>query len=721
MLRSALASLRAGQASHPLSNSLRALQVPSSSVLRRYFASDVTEDPVRKVLIANRGEIAVRVARTAKKMGVHTVAVYSDADANSMHVSMADEAVHIGPSPAIESYLRQDKILEVAHRMGADAIHPGYGFLSENSGFADACKNAGVKFVGPPSSAIRSMGSKSESKAIMEAAGVPVVPGYHGDNQDPAFLKEEAAKIGYPIMIKAVMGGGGKGMRIVNNEGEFDEALESAKREAKSSFDDDVVLLERYISKPRHVELQVFADQHGDAVYLFERDCSVQRRHQKVIEEAPAPNISQPTRLALGKAAVDAAKAVGYVGAGTVEFIFDPKDESFFFMEMNTRLQVEHPVTEMITGQDLVEWQLRIAGGERLPLTQEQLQVNGHSVEARIYAENPYGGFLPGTGTLTYCRTPEPSDTVRVETGVRQGDAVSVYYDPMIAKLVVWGPDRRQALRALYNNLGDYHIKGLTTNIPFLRDICSHPAFSRDQDPELHTDFIPDYEATLLNPPAPRDVDVALTTLALLFEENVHAEMSALNTNSEDIFSPWATASGARLNHRHQRTVEWNLGEDKHSVQVTYTGEPGVYDLVVGDLKVSARCSSQEDNQLVATIGDERFDVNYVLDGRELTLFSAGRTFTFEIPAPKHESQGVAMSKGSLTAPMPGKVTKVFAQPGAAVDEGDAMIVVEAMKMEHTIRAPFAGTVTAVNFGVDDMVTDKQPLVELKKEGEGDE
>lgn len=421
-------------------------------------AKDVLSTPINKLLIANRGEIACRIVKTAKRLGVRTVAVYSDADANSLHTSLADEAYNIGPAPSQESYLRGDRVLDIARKSGCQAIHPGYGFLSENVEFANQCEKEGVIFMGPPASAIRDMGIKSTSKHIMSAAGVPIINGYHGEDQSDDHLLSEARKIGFPLMIKAVRGGGGKGMRIAEKEEDFMDQLNSARTESQKAFGDSSMLLERYVRSPRHVEVQVFADQYGDAVYLWERDCSVQRRHQKIIEEAPAPGLSEELRRSLGEAAVRAAKAVGYVGAGTVEFILDKEDLSFHFMEMNTRLQVEHPITEMITGTDLVEWQIRVASGERLPLTQDQIKKTGHAFEARIYAENPRGGFLPGAGHLQHLTTPEPGSNVRVETGVRQGDDVSVFYDPMIAKLVVWSENRNQALDSLIARLRDYHV-----------------------------------------------------------------------------------------------------------------------------------------------------------------------------------------------------------------------------------------------------------------------
>src|SRR6266446_7344174 len=440
----------------------------------------------KKILIANRGEIASRIIKTARRLGVATVAVYSEADANARHVRLADEAVLIGPAAARESYLVGERILDVAKRTGAETIHPGYGFLSENAEFAQACEKAGVVFVGPPASAIRAMGSKSAAKALMGEAGVPLTTGYHGDNQDPAFLVQQADQIGYPVLIKASSGGGGKGMRRVDAAADFEAALASCKREAANAFGDEQVLVEKYVLKPRHIEIQVFGDTHGHCVYLFERDCSLQRRHQKLLEEAPAPGMTLERRAAMGQAAVNAAKAVGYVGAGTVEFIAN-QDGSFYFMEMNTRLQVEHPVTEMITGLDLVEWQLRVASGGRMPLTQDQLRIDGHAVEVRLYAENPARNFLPSTGTLVHLRLPQEGSQVRVDTGVRQGDTVTPFYDPMIAKVIVHDSDRTSALRRMAALMGETEVVGVTTNAALLKALCSHKAFVGG---ELDTDFI---------------------------------------------------------------------------------------------------------------------------------------------------------------------------------------------------------------------------------------
>ena len=501
--------------------------------------------PFDTVLIANRGEIACRVIRTCRELGVRTVAVYSDADADALHVQMADSAVRIGPPLASQSYLRGDAILAAAKQSGAQAIHPGYGFLSESAVFARQCEQAGIKFIGPPVAAIEAMGSKSASKDIMIAAGVPVVPGFHGSEQSVEVLKREAERVGYPIMMKAVLGGGGKGMRIVSSPDELEEKLEGCRREARNSFGDDRVLLERYITRPRHIEFQVFADQHGHAVHLFERDCSVQRRHQKVLEEAPAPGMSADMRRSMGEAAVNAALAVGYEGAGTVEFIFDAATGEYFFMEMNTRLQVEHPVTEMIMRRDLVQWQLHVAAGHPLPAQQSELQAVGAAIEARIYAENPYNNFLPATGAIHHLHAPALSPSVRVESAIRAGDAISIYYDPMISKLVCWGEDRPRALRRMERALRDYQIAGVVTNVPFLLNCVRHDAFRAGQ---VETGFIAAHLEQLVPQQSGRgersDVVVSIAALAVLLKEQERLKLSA-PLHSEH--SAWARPDAFRL------------------------------------------------------------------------------------------------------------------------------------------------------------------------------
>ncbi|CAG0913284.1 unnamed protein product [Notodromas monacha] len=588
--------------------------VCSAALTRRLFAAAPAKaaEPVKrleKILIANRGEIACRVMQTAKRMGIKTVAVYSDADRDSMHVQMADEAFHIGPPPALQSYLRQNSILDVAKRSGAQAIHPGYGFLSENATFADLCQQEGIVFIGPPPSAIRDMGIKSlplskvsghfkdvwadfisdpqmretpfeissKAKAIMIAANVPVVPGYHGDGQSLEELRLEADKIGFPVMIKAVLGGGGKGMRIAKTGDDFDEAVESARREAKQAFNDDALLLERYVQRPRHVEVQVFADAHGNAVYLFERDCSVQRRHQKVIEEAPGPGLTPEDRKAIGEAAVRAALAVGYRGAGTVEFIMIPETREFFFMEMNTRLQVEHPVSEMITGTDLVEWQIRVAGNETLPLAQEDIKLNGHAFEARIYAEDTDANFMPAPGKLEHLDVSGIArlfggdvgpNSVRVETGVREKDEVSIYYDPMIAKLVTWGPDRQTALAKLTQSLAEFHVAGLPTNVNFLLRLAKHEAFKAG---DVSTYFIDEHKDDVLpaKPTAPLTAVVKGVVGIFL---RVAAEEVEKSRRSEDKFSPWAAGDSFRSCHAMKKSLKLRLRDtgSHHIIIVSY-------------------------------------------------------------------------------------------------------------------------------------------------------
>ena len=502
------------------------------------------------VLIANRGEIACRVIRTLKRLGIRAIAVYSDADQGALHVAQADQAIRIGPAPASESYLRADAILDAARRAGAQAIHPGYGFLAENAGFARACRDAGLIFVGPSPEAIETMGAKDRAKAVAAAAEVPLVPGHHGGAQDDASLLEAAHELGFPVLLKAVAGGGGKGMRVVARPDEFAAALEGARREAQAAFGDERMLLERYLDAPRHIEVQVFGDRHGQVVHLFERDCSVQRRHQKVLEEAPAPGISAQQRAALGATAVRLARAIDYTGAGTIEFLMD-QSGAFYFMEMNTRLQVEHPVTEMITGLDLVEWQLRVAAGERLPLSQKEIALAGHAIEGRLYAEDPEHGFLPSTGTLAHARLPASGPSVRVETGVRAGDRISPFYDPMLAKIVVWGPDRAAALRRLRGALFDTEVVGLSTNLEFLARVVDHDAFASGA---VATAFVADHAAELLAPaPPPDDEALAIAALWLLCRQRREAVAAA--AAGADPHSPWHRVDGWRLNDVGHQTL----------------------------------------------------------------------------------------------------------------------------------------------------------------------
>ncbi|MFZ6641425.1 acetyl/propionyl/methylcrotonyl-CoA carboxylase subunit alpha [Undibacterium sp. TC4M20W] len=664
-----------------------------------------------KILIANRGEIACRVAATARRMGIKTVAVYSEADANAKHVAVCDEAVLIGPAAAKESYLRADKIIEVALATGAQAIHPGYGFLSENSEFAEACAKNGIAFIGPPASAIEAMGSKSAAKSLMEKANVPLVPGYHGDNQDADFLHTEADRIGYPVLLKASAGGGGKGMRVIEKSADFKDALASCKREAINSFGDDKVLAEKYLQRPRHIEIQVFADTHGNCVYLFERDCSVQRRHQKVLEEAPAPGMTAERRAAMGDAAVAAAKAVGYVGAGTVEFIAN-QDGSFYFMEMNTRLQVEHPVTEMITGTDLVEWQLRVAAGEKLPLQQNELQIHGHAIEARVYAENPEKGFLPSIGTLRHARTPvavnfelggatDPA-AFRIDSGVREGDTISPFYDPMIAKMIVWGKDRKEALARMAQALAQYQIVGLNSNIAFLSRLVTSTAFS---GADLDTGLIERNQAELF--PAP--VAANLTTLALAVVSLLNSEKSTKGSSSD----PWQSSHGWRMNSLMQRSLQFTEEEQTHDVQVTYLSDG--WQVQAGESKVQVRLALADENDIVIKIADQTVAATVVRDGEHFHVFSQGKhTALHYIDALAHAGEAEAET-GRLTAPMPGKIVAVLVNKAQEVKKGDALLIMEAMKMEHTISAPHDGVIDEVLYAIGDQVTEGAQLLAFQQ------
>jgi len=660
-----------------------------------------------KILIANRGEIACRVIKTARRMGIRTVAVYSEADANARHVRLADEAVLLGPAAARESYLVADKIIDACKRTGAQAVHPGYGFLSENADFADALAANGIAFIGPPASAIRAMGSKSEAKKLMGKAAVPLTPGYHGDDQTPALLHQEADAIGYPVLIKAAAGGGGKGMRLVERCADFPDALASCKREAASSFGNEHVLIEKYITRPRHIEIQVFADTQGNCVYLFERDCSVQRRHQKVLEEAPAPGMTLERRRDMGEAAVAAAQAVGYVGAGTVEFIAN-QDGSFYFMEMNTRLQVEHPVTEMITGQDLVEWQLRVAAGQPLPLAQEQLQIRGHALEARIYAEDADRGFLPSTGRLIRLSPPADSLNVRVDTGVEEGDEITPHYDPMIAKLIVWDEHRDAALARMRKALADYQVAGVTTNIDFLSRLVACPAFAgADLDTgliERQKDFL--FPATQA---VPRDALLVATVGELLWEQ--HAAKQAARTGG-DPWSPWHARDGWRMNLSSARTISFRDGEALVDAQVRY-GDAQWAITIAGETTL-ARGKKLDGDRFAVELNDRRLMASVVAVDDKRSLFLQGSTYSLLRDDPLHRVDAGDSHGGGLTAPMPGKVVALLAQPGQKVDKGTPLLILEAMKMEHTITAPAAGTVKNFCYAAGEQVSDGAELVEFE-------
>jgi len=619
----------------------------------------------RTLLIANRGEIACRIIRTARKMGIATVAVYSDADAGAAHVAMADKAVRLGPPPARESYLRADLILAAAKETGADAIHPGYGFLSENAEFAESCAAAGVVFVGPPPDAIRAMGLKDRAKALMAKAGVAVVPGYLGDDQSLATLSGESGKIGYPVLIKAVAGGGGKGMRKVERAEDFAAALESAQREARSSFGDDRVLVEKYVTRPRHIEVQIFADNHGNAVYLFERDCSLQRRHQKVIEEAPAPGMPPKMRAAMGEAAVKAAKAVGYSGAGTVEFIADASDglkaDRFWFMEMNTRLQVEHPVTEAITGYDLVEWQLRVAWGEELPARQKEIAIHGHAVEARLYAEDPANGFLPSIGTLERLSLP---DDVRVDSGVREGDTVTPFYDPMIAKVIAHDATREGAARKLAVALSHAKIAGPRTNNAFLiRALGSHDFLSGDID----TGFIERHIKELVPPVEP---DEAILSAAARFVADDRPQTD----------DPWDARDGFRLSGASAQTVRFTTGAGRLN---------GAVPLGIEVLR---------------------------LKNGGIAAMRGGETFVLHPYDPFENAESAGVASDRVATPMPGKIIQILVAPGDRVKKGQPLAVLEAMKMEHTLSAPADSTVESVDVAAGDQVNDGTVVVRFAKE-----
>lgn len=630
---------------------------------------------ITKLLVANRGEIACRVMRTARQLGIKTVAVYSDADAKAQHVKQADEAVAIGSAPSKESYLQIDRVIAAAKQTGADAVHPGYGFLSENAEFAEACANHDLIFVGPPAAAINAMGSKSAAKQIMQEAGVPLLPGYHGSEQTLEVLKTAADDMGYPVLLKAVAGGGGKGMRQVASSAEFAEALTTAKREAMSSFGNDDMLVEKFLTRPRHVEVQVFFDSHGDGVYLFERDCSVQRRHQKIIEEAPAPGVDQDLRKLLGEAAVKAAAAINYVGAGTVEFLLD-EDGTFYFMEMNTRLQVEHPVTEYITGQDLVAWQLTVAIGGQLPLTQDELTINGHAFEARIYAEDPANEFLPQTGLLNHCSPPTESRFVRVDSGVVSGDEISVHYDPMIAKLVTWDEDRDRALTRMVDALTSYQISGVTTNIDFLKRLANHESF---RAANLSTAFIGENEAALF-----QDDEITPDLVA-----RIALYLVARLERNQDSNDPWQSP-GWTLNAPRRVTQKISIGDELFSVGVRIEGD--VYQLSVAEQEFTGSISFSGNNVRV-TIDGGQSDASVYFDGVGGKWFSQEAHVVFAIPE-KDFGEASLQTDADFSAPMNGTVVEVAVSPGDQVAAGDLLVVLEAMKMEHAIHAPAAGTVT---------------------------
>ncbi|MDX1512529.1 MAG: acetyl/propionyl/methylcrotonyl-CoA carboxylase subunit alpha [Gammaproteobacteria bacterium] len=668
---------------------------------------------IRTLLIANRGEIACRVIRTARRMGIRTVSVYSDADAGALHVEMADEAVRIGPPPASESYLRIDGILDAVAKTGADAVHPGYGFLSENDDFAEALAAKSIVFIGPPTDAIRAMGSKSAALELMSKAGVPVLPGYRGSAQDNASLRAAAEDIGFPLMVKPVAGGGGKGMRIVADEGKLDAALDSARREAVAAFGDGDLLLERYLESARHVEVQVFADTHGNAVHLFERDCSVQRRHQKVLEEAPAPGLGDAVRARIGEVAVQAAKAIGYVGAGTVEFLFDPQaandpevnDDPFYFMEMNTRLQVEHPVTEMVLDLDLVEWQIRVASGQPLPAEFATVRPSGHAIEARVYAEDPARGFLPANGRLLHLRAPGDHAGIRIDSGVREGDEIGVYYDPMIAKLIAHGATRAEAVRRLRRALDAYEILGVTTNIGFLSRIVRHDAYV---EAEIDTGFIQQHQDILLAEiPESNSADAALA--AALY---VALSMGDAATSTENHgISPWQRLRGFRLNADPVEHVGLKSGDRELIFRISCTGDTFLVEHEGTSRTV--RAAAEQHGGLRLEIGGRRRRVPAVIAHDRVYLTFEGHPYLFTIMDPDARHLITQSGQGHLTAPMPGKIIAVLVEAGAEVSRGQPLVTMEAMKMEHTITAPFDGAVESVRYSVGDLVSEGADLIHI--------
>ncbi len=655
------------------------------------------------LLIANRGEIACRIIRTAKALGVKTVAVYSDADRTALHVQQADTAIHIGAAPAVSSYLDQQRVIDAARLSGADAIHPGYGFLSENADFAARCQTAGIIFLGPSPEAIRAMGTKSTAKALMVKAGVPVTPGYHGDDQSDATLQCAADDVGYPVLIKASAGGGGKGMRLVNNTAEFSDALASVKREALASFGDDQVLIERYVTEPRHIEIQVAGDAHGNYLHLFERDCSIQRRHQKVVEEAPATGLSEELRDAMGTAAVNAARAIAYQGVGTIEFIVDASQQ-FYFMEMNTRLQVEHPITEMITGVDLVAWQLSIANGEPLAMSQADLKISGHSIEARLYSEDPNNDFLPATGTLDIADFPEASDTVRIETGIQSGDSIGIHYDPMIAKLVSWGPTRHDAIKILSQALSSTTLAGVTNNIGFIQHVLTSEPFHAG---EYSTHFIKQHK-NVLTPPPVTDADLQQIVVAAVLTKLKDLQPTNRFT------SPWQISDGWRLTPQNEFSFSLQLSDttgleqDTPVIKVSVAQDDQHLHIHLLDAGSRVRIATDsihwqhdtvqvdvEQTQILATT---RYEHPWLVVG------IAERQFLLRsLEAASAPSQR-AVAGNSLKSPMPGQVLQVHVNVGDTVEAGDTLLVVEAMKMEHAIKAPVSGTVSQLFFHEQDRV-----------------
>jgi 3-methylcrotonyl-CoA carboxylase alpha subunit len=654
-----------------------------------------------KILIANRGEIACRVIRTAKKLGIATVAVYSDADAQAQHVKLADEAIYIGESPAAQSYLQIERIIQAAKTTGAQAIHPGYGFLSENDQFALACQDNNIVFIGPPVDAILAMGLKATSKALMEKAGVPLTPGYHGTNQDADFLKQQADNIGYPVLIKASAGGGGKGMRLVERSEDFLSSLASCKSEARSSFGNEDVLIERYVIQPRHIEVQVFGDTHGNYVHLFERDCSVQRRHQKVLEEAPAPKMLEHKLEAMRQAAIDAARAVNYVGAGTVEFIVE-QDGTAYFMEMNTRLQVEHPVTEMITGQDLVEWQLRVAFGEPLPQQQHELQIHGHALEARVYAEEPEKGFIPAIGQISYLHYPVQNDCVRVDSGIVEGDEISTYYDPMIAKLIVWGKNREAALTQMHHALGQFHVDGLGNNIAFLDRLVLCDSF---KNAHLDTGLIQREKEFLLKPST--EISAELVASAALIELLSRQAQNPVPSNPV-----WQQKPFWRLNQQNAYTVQ--LQRNGINLKVQFSTQNQGFVANYNGQQIQLQGQFIDAHTLALQLAGKQQKLAFSQTEHGITLFHNGQTHKFDYLKSDFNSQDEQGTENNLTAPMPGVITQVLVAANDKVKKDDVLMTLEAMKIEYSIRAPHDGIIASSYFQKGDQVKAGDELVEFQ-------
>jgi 3-methylcrotonyl-CoA carboxylase alpha subunit len=654
----------------------------------------------RTLLIANRGEIAARVIRTAKAMGLRTVAVYSEADASAKHVADADEAVLLGPARARDSYLNIERVIEAARKTGAEAVHPGYGFLSENAEFAQACADAGLVFVGPTAAMMTAMGSKSGSKALMEKAGVPLVPGYHGEAQDEATLAKAADKIGFPVLVKASAGGGGRGMRVVRSAAELGPAIVSAKREAKAAFGDDRMLIEKYVDNPRHIEVQVIGDSHGNLLSLFERECTLQRRHQKVIEEAPSPTLDAKQREAVSAAARKAAAAVNYVGAGTIEFVSDGKD--VFFIEMNTRLQVEHPVTELITGINLVEWQLRVAFGEKLPLTQEQIELNGHAIEARVYAENPTKNFMPSVGRIKTWRMPQATDGVRIDDGYREGDAVSPYYDAMLAKVIAWAPTRQAAIDKLNRALEETDVRGVVTNIPFLSALVTHPTVRANA---IDTGFI-ERELTNLTATAATsgDLELGAAVAAILADEQKAARGEA--------HSPWRTFGWMPVGRR-QRVFSFRQGQGAEQRAILQYGN-GPSTLTVGDRELAFAYSPVGEGEIDLTLDGVMSRIVFVIEGHELYLRTRNGRFELHWVDPFGGETEEQAGEDKIVAPLPGTVVALLAEEGAKLEKGAPILTLEVMKMEQTLRAPYAGVLRKIKCKVGDIVGEGVELAEVE-------